>query len=329
MSAADLMRAIVPVFPPSESHVIREGHLPGEPLPGELHCDPSPLFMLFDTDCDGLISFSEYIFFVTLLSIPESSFSVAFKMFDLDDNGEIEREEFKKVMALMRTYNRQGACHKNGLRTGLKVHNSVENAGLVEYFFGRDGNQKLQHDKFVKFLRELHDEIVRLEFDHYDYMSRKTISSKDFALSMVASADINHINKFLDRVDEVDGDSYLRDIRITFEEFKAFADLRKKLRPLTLAIFSYGKVHGLLTKQDFKRAASQVCEVPLTDSVVDIVFHVFDANRDGHLSSEEFLRAMHRRENDIRDSTLPGLMGRISCCLNCSKTCSPQCVAMN
>lgn len=61
MSAADLMRSVVPVFPPSESHIIREGHLRGEPLPGdgELHCDPSPLFMLFDTNSDGLISFPE------------------------------------------------------------------------------------------------------------------------------------------------------------------------------------------------------------------------------------------------------------------------------
>ena len=30
---------------------------------------------------------TRYIFFVTLLSIPESSFTVAFKMFDLDNNG--------------------------------------------------------------------------------------------------------------------------------------------------------------------------------------------------------------------------------------------------
>jgi len=30
---------------------------------------------------------NRYIFFVTLLSIPESSFAVAFKMFDTDNNG--------------------------------------------------------------------------------------------------------------------------------------------------------------------------------------------------------------------------------------------------
>ncbi|PWZ13924.1 Calcium uptake protein, mitochondrial [Zea mays] len=35
---------------------------------------------------------------------------------------------------------------------------------------------------------------------------------------------------------------------------------------------------------------SKVCGVDLTDKVVDIIFHVFDANCDGNLSSEEFLR---------------------------------------
>lgn len=71
-------------------------------------------------------------------------------------------EEFKKVMALMRSYNRQGASHRDGLRIGLKVSKSVEDGGLVEYFFGKDGKGHLQHDKFVQFLRDLHEEVVLL-----------------------------------------------------------------------------------------------------------------------------------------------------------------------
>ncbi|CAN6449942.1 unnamed protein product [Victoria cruziana] len=217
MTPADLMRAIVPVFPPSESNIVREGFLRGERPPGELQCAASTFFMLFDTNNDGLISFAEYIFFVTLLSIPESSFSAAFKMFDLDNNGEIEREEFKKVMSLMRSYNRQGMKHRDGKRIGLKIGDSVENGGLVEYFFGKDGNSGLEHEKFVGFLRNLHDEIVRLEFAHYDYKLRGKISAKDFALSMVAAADMNLINRFLDRVEQIDDKPHIRNIWITLE----------------------------------------------------------------------------------------------------------------
>lgn len=59
MIPADLMRAIVPVFPPSEATRVREGCLKGECAPGELQCAPSEFFMLFDTDNDGYISFAE------------------------------------------------------------------------------------------------------------------------------------------------------------------------------------------------------------------------------------------------------------------------------
>lgn len=101
-------------------------------------------------------------------------------------------------------------------------------------------------------------QILWLEFSHYDYNKKGSISARDFGLSLVASADINHINKLLDVVDELESDSHLRDIRVTFEEFKAFAELRTKLQSFTLALFSYGKINGILTKTDFQRAASQV-----------------------------------------------------------------------
>lgn len=101
-------------------------------------------------------------------------------------------------------------------------------------------------------------QILRLEFAHYDFRSRGTISAKDFALSLVASADISHTNKLLDKVEEIDNEPSLRGLRITFNEFKDFSDLRKQLQSFSLALFSYGKMNGLLTKKDFQRAASQV-----------------------------------------------------------------------
>lgn len=64
------------------------------------------------------------------------------------------------MMNLMRSCNRQGASHRDGHRIGLKkVRSSVENGGLVEYFFGKDGNEALQHGKFVEFLKNLHNEV--------------------------------------------------------------------------------------------------------------------------------------------------------------------------
>ena len=62
-------------------------------------------------------------------------------------------------------------------------------------------------------------QIICLEFSHYDVKSSKTIPAKDFALSMVASADMNHISMLLDtdRVDDLVNKPDLKDIRISFE----------------------------------------------------------------------------------------------------------------
>ena len=42
----------------------------------------------------------------------------------------------------------------------------------------------------------------------------------------------------------------------------------------------------------------KVCDILITDNVVDIIFHVFDANGDGNLNSDEFVRVVQRRERD-------------------------------
>ncbi|KAM7492930.1 hypothetical protein LguiB_027539 [Lonicera macranthoides] len=132
--------------------------------------------------------------------------------------------------------------------------------------------------------------MIKLEFSHYDYELRGTISVKDFALSMVASADTRHLNSLLDRVDDLDHKPHLVDIRITFEEFNNFAGLRKRLQPFSVALLSYGRVNRTLTKKDFQDAASQVGGISLTEDVLEVIFHVFDEDQDGRLCTDEFVK---------------------------------------
>ncbi|KAK3002216.1 hypothetical protein RJ639_021217 [Escallonia herrerae] len=146
---------------------------------------------------------------------------------------------------------------------------------MIFYVFdeNRDGN--LSSDEFLK-------SFTKTRRGHFAAKGCRLCP-----LSMVASADMKNINKFLDRVDEI-----TNELGLTFEEFNNFAELRKRLLPLSMALFSHGKVDGQLTKQDFQRAAYHVCGIPLTDNVVDMIFY-------GNLSSDEFLRVLQRREGDI------------------------------
>lgn len=62
----------------------------------------------------------------------------------------------------------------------------------------------------------------------------------------------------------------------------------------------------------------QVCGIAITNKVVDIIFHVFDANRDGNLSASEFVRVVQRENGSSR----VGIGGLMSCWLNCATNCS-------
>jgi len=51
-----------------------------------------------DTDGDGLISYPEYLFFLTLLATPPEHFAIAFQMFDTDRSGVLDLDEFQAMM---------------------------------------------------------------------------------------------------------------------------------------------------------------------------------------------------------------------------------------
>lgn len=57
------------------------------------------------------------------------------------------------MMELMRDYSRQGK------RSGSRMNRSAENSGLIQFFFGENGNGKLKYETFVEFLRDLHEEV--------------------------------------------------------------------------------------------------------------------------------------------------------------------------
>lgn len=50
------------------------------------------------------------------------------------------------------------------------------------------------------FLNQLHSDVVRLEFAHYDSNGDGFIKGIDFANSIAAAADVQSVDEFLDRV---------------------------------------------------------------------------------------------------------------------------------
>nr|XP_009933245.1 PREDICTED: calcium uptake protein 1, mitochondrial [Opisthocomus hoazin] len=110
----------------------------------------------------GLISFSDYIFLTTVLSTPQRNFEIAFKMFDLNGDGEVDMEEFEQVQSIIRSQTSMGMRHRDRSTTGNTLKTGF-NSALTTYFFGADLKGKLTISQFLDFQRKLQHDILKLE----------------------------------------------------------------------------------------------------------------------------------------------------------------------
>ncbi|XP_048472105.1 calcium uptake protein 1, mitochondrial isoform X3 [Rhincodon typus] len=135
----------------------------------------------------GLISFSDYIFLTTVLSTPHRNFEIAFKMFDLNGDGEVDLEEFEQVQSIIRSQTSIGMRHRDRSTTGNTLKSGVSSA-LTTYFFGADLKGKLTIKHFLEFQRKLQQDVLRLEGITFEEVENfftflKNINDVDTALS--------------------------------------------------------------------------------------------------------------------------------------------------
>ena len=299
MTSLDLMRAAVPVFQPVGSTHIRSGSLGGEKKDDkDEHASgvSSNFFDMFDTDGDGLISFPEYLFFITLLSLTDEQCKATFHKFDVDKSGSLCRDEFLQMMKHMRLSTTKGRA--SGYRTGLKTVTDVDDlsGGLVHHLFG-DGRRerKLSLKAFEAFLKKLRSEIDSLEFEHYDFKRQGSISAEDFGYSVVAGASVRRMQHFVDRAAKLSSSEVCRSgRRITKAQYMSFSQLLKHgdSRFENKIKERVGK-GGHLTRDVFLKLAKE-CGAQLSETMIDVVFFVFDVDGDGELSPLEFLDVVSR-----------------------------------
>uniref|UniRef100_A0A8C5SIT6 Calcium uptake protein 1, mitochondrial n=1 Tax=Laticauda laticaudata TaxID=8630 RepID=A0A8C5SIT6_LATLA len=132
----------------------------------------------------GLISFSDYIFLTTVLSTPQRNFEIAFKMFDLNGDGEVDMEEFEQVQSIIRSQTSMGMRHRDRSTTGNTLKTGF-NSALTTYFFGADLKGKLTISHFLQFQRKLQHDILKLEFERHDPVNGR-ITERQFGSMLLA-----------------------------------------------------------------------------------------------------------------------------------------------
>ncbi|EFN55516.1 hypothetical protein CHLNCDRAFT_133931 [Chlorella variabilis] len=248
MTAGDMLRSVVPVYPPEGSDVIRAGSLPGEPSP-HVHQEEAGKFILkFDIDGDNKIGFDEFLLFRTLLSIPLEDLEVAFRLMDNDGSGKVDRAEFQQLLS---------SIHARAGKPSVSMRKSVHTAdadlhGLMVLFFGADGSRQLSLDAFRTF---------------------GSISGRDFACSVVSCARLKHVDEYLDKVQAMP--PQLAAIRVTLPEFQEFRRMWSKLRLLSVALEFRHNTNGKVGREDFAWVVQHVMGIQLRAELVDLLFYLF------------------------------------------------------
>ncbi|XP_043911927.1 calcium uptake protein 1, mitochondrial isoform X2 [Protopterus annectens] len=239
----------------------------------------------------GLISFSDYIFLTTVLSTPQRNFEIAFKMFDLNGDGEVDMEEFEQVQSIIRSQTSMGMRHRDRSTTGNTLKTGF-NSALTTYFFGADLKGKLTIKSFLEFQRKLQHDVLKLEFERHDPVNGR-ITERQFGSMLLAYSGVQSrkLNQMLKRIKKQFKDAQ----GVNFEEVESFFTFLKNINDVDTALSFYHMAGASLDKATMQQVARTVAKVELSDHVCNVVFALFDCDGNGELSNKEFVSIMKQR----------------------------------
>ncbi|XP_061596656.1 calcium uptake protein 2, mitochondrial [Cololabis saira] len=235
----------------------------------------------------GLISYTEYLFLLTILTKPRTGFHIAFQMLDVDGNEQVDKKEFlklKKIIGKSKVRSPENVVEKPA-EDGDGV-----NTTLQAYFFGKRGDKKLQYQEFRRFMEELQAEVQEMEFLQFS-KGMDTMRREDFA------------EWLLHYTNEEDNEVYWENMRkkipagqsITFDEFKAFCLFTNNLEDFSFSMKMVTGANRPFGLAQFKRAVKIATGHELSDNVLDTVIKLFDMDGDNRLSHKEFIGVMTDR----------------------------------
>ncbi|XP_013097833.2 calcium uptake protein 1 homolog, mitochondrial isoform X1 [Stomoxys calcitrans] len=294
---------------------------PGKSVGESLNLNLEKNSIFYKLGSYGLITFSDYIFLLTVLSTSRRHFEIAFQMFDLNGDGDVDCEEFEMVATLVRQQTSIGSRHRDHANTG-NTFKGV-NSALTTFFFGPNLDKKLTIQKFLDFQHQLQREILSLEFERKHPDENGLITEADFGELLLAYAGypIKKKQKKLKRVKRRFRD---HSIGISKKDYLDFFHFLNNINDVDTALTFYHIAGASIDQATLKHVAKTVAMVELSDHVIDVVFTIFDDNNDNQLSNREFISVMKNRvQRGLEKPKDTGFIKLMRSMLKCAKETKP------
>ncbi|XP_055969950.1 calcium uptake protein 3, mitochondrial isoform X3 [Sorex fumeus] len=274
----------------------------------------------------GVISYTEYLFLLCILTKPHAGFRIAFNMFDTDGNEMVDKKEFLVLQEIFRKKNEKRETKGDEEKRALLVLKTdaeelvsrsywdtlrrntsqalfsdlaeradditslVTDTTLLIHFFGKKGKAELNFEDFYRFMDNLQTEVLEIEFLSYSN-GMNTISEEDFAHILLRYTNVENTSVFLENVRY----SIPEEKGITFDEFRSFFQFLNNLEDFAIALNMYNFASRSIGQDEFKRAVYVATGLKLSPHLVNTVFKIFDVDKDDQLSYKEFIGIMKDR----------------------------------
>ncbi|VDQ05747.1 unnamed protein product [Trichobilharzia regenti] len=228
---------------------------------------------------DGIITFSEYLFLLHILTKSPSGFEIAFKMLDRDMSGSVDAKEFMTsfyypVCFTQKTYQ-------------LHAYNTT----LMTHLFGYTKTKNLSFQEFERYVRLQSLQRILLEF--YSVILLFLVFLRIWLVLFILT------KVFLQT--------------ISFNEFQKFFMFLNCLDDFALAVKMYTIAGQPISLPEFKRAVKACTGNELGSDILTVLFALFDIDEDNCLSYQEFIHIMRERHSGGLSVILPNFQLLSNC----------------
>uniref|UniRef100_A0A665TCS3 Mitochondrial calcium uptake family, member 3a n=1 Tax=Echeneis naucrates TaxID=173247 RepID=A0A665TCS3_ECHNA len=260
----------------------------------------------------GIISYTEYLFLLCILTKPHAGFKIAFNMFDADGNQMVDKRDriwahlpISSALTLLHTH-----IHTKDTPCPRADESITIDTTLLVHFFGKKGKAELTFDDFYRFMDNLQTEVLEIEFLTYS-KGMTTISEEDFAKILLRFTNVENISAYLENVRQCIPDEK---VGITFDEFRSFFQFLNNLEDFAIAMQMYNFASRSIGQDEFARAVYVATGLKLTRHLVNTIFKIFDVDHDDQLSYKEFIGIMKDRlHRGARVSKITAWKTRLKC----------------
>lgn len=238
------------------------------------------LFHVADRNHTGRLSLSDWVTFDNLLSKPDAEYEIAFRLFDVNQEGTVKYDDLKKLYELNKGSESipfDWNCEWTSLYTG-----------------GKKQRHELTYPQFCQMLRGLQGERVRQAFNHFDKDGDGYIDPDDFQRIILQTSRhklSDHLLENLHTLCNISTGS-----KISYANVRAFQNIIREIDLVEMIIRKAidQSEDKKITRTDFLNHAARITRFShFTPMETDILFHFASLDEpSGRLSLSDFAKVL-------------------------------------